>query len=227
MHINYTQLHYSEEIEQKLFPNQRDDNISLIVLESANLNKGKLFDTENEKILNFLAEQNSYNDGGAVYDYIITKTGSLYKLSPTNKCGTSLKFDLYSEYASKILPSYCPQTDCKIYKPNKHPDQVSVSILVECDNDENTNVDCGVLSDNTKDIVEDVLAYYISNFNINHKNIIGRYRIPKLKEDINRTGPSFFKHDPIYQILTVSYAIAITRNETNIQLNKISDLDFN
>lgn len=225
MHIKYTQLYYSDETEQKMFPNQREDNVLLIVLDSANLNKGKSFDTENEKILNFLEEQKSCGCG-KIYDYIITKTGAIYKLSPVNKCGTSLRFNLYSEYASKLLPNHCPQTDGSLYKPDKYPDQVAISILVECDNDENTNIDCGVLSDCTKEAIEDIIAYYISNFNIVHKNIIGRYRLPKTKEDINCSGPSFFKHDPILQILTISYAISITRNENYIELNKAFDLYF-
>ncbi len=228
MNLEYTQLIYSKETEQKLFPNYKEEgNLSLVVLDSANLNKGKLFDSENDKILNFLTEQNSYKENSVLYDFVITKTGVIYKLTPEGKCGTSLTFDLYSEYASKLLPLHCPQTDGKIYKHEKFPDQVAASILVECDNDPNTNIDSGILTECTKDSVEDILAYYIKNYGIQYKNIIGRYRLPKTKDDINRTGPSFFKHDPVLQILSISYAVAIARNEHNISIFETDTLQFN
>ena len=219
--MEYTQIKYSDEIENKLFPLQKEEYIRLIVLDTANLYNGKSFETEDDKILNFISEQKK-----STYDFIITKTGKIYKLSPDNKCGTFLKLDLYSEFISRLLPDYCPQTDGSIYPHKKTPDQIAISILIECDNDPLTNIDCGVLTDYTKESLEDLIAYYMNVYGISSKYIIGRNKLPKMDSDVKRFGPSFMKNDSVTFILIISYAMAISRNDPNIELIKSFDLDF-
>lgn len=224
MDIEYKQVNYSAETIEKLFPLQKEEKPLIVVLDSTNLDKGRIYETEDDKILDFLNEQKTYKDGCSTYDFIITKKGTVYKTAPDNRCGTCLKFNLYSEYASKLLPKYCPQTDGSIYNSDISPDQVAISILVECDNDVLTNVDSGVLSDYARDSLEDILAYCMKFYGVSPNKIIGRNKLPKLKEDASRFGPSFFKRNTTSQVLTVSYALAISRNDSCISLVKDSEL---
>ena len=218
--MEYTQIKYSEEIEKNRFPLQKEEDIRLIVLDTANLNNGKEFKSDDDKVLNYLSKQK------ITYDFIITRTGKIYKITPDNKCGNCLKLNLYSEYASKLLPDYCPQTDGSIYPHKKTPDQTGISILVECDNDPLTNIDNGSLSDYTKESLEDLIAYYIKVYGVSSKYIIGRNKLPKLESDINRFGPSFMKDDSVMYILIISHAMAISKNDSNIELVKSSELEF-
>lgn len=226
MDIKYIQVNYSEETTKKLFPLQKEEKPLIVVLDSLNLDKGQIYKTEDDKILNFLSEQKSYIDKSSTYDFIITKKGTVYKTAPDGKCGTCLKFNLYSEYASKLLPKHCPQTDGSIYSTDISPDQVAISILVECDNDVHTNVDSGVLTDYTRDSLEDILAYCMSVYGVSSNKIIGRNKIPKLREDYDHLGPSFFKRNTTSQVLTISYAMAISRKDPCINLVKDSELNL-
>ena len=216
--IEYKSVKYSEEDKKEMFPLQKEEEISIVVIDSANLNNGTVFDTEDDKIINYINTQKSRGKFGKLFDFVITKKGKIYKISPDGLSSNVLEFDLYSENISYLLPKYCPQTDGKVIPHTVVPDVAGITILLECDSDESTNVDNGQISEATEQTLEDLLAYYIKNYDVKIKHIIQRNRFPKLETEQKLIGPSMYKSNAVGFVLLTSYALAIERNNTRISL---------
>lgn len=223
MEISYIKLEYSEEDKKEMFPLQKEEETYIVVLDSANLNNGKVFESEIDKITNYIETQKRRGEFGKLCDYIITKRGTIYKVSPEGLSSNVLKFDLYSESISVLLPNYCPQTDGKIIPHKTSPDVIASTILIECDGDETTNVDNGEISEASKQSLEDLLAYFMKNQDISTKYILKRNRFPKLETEQNLIGPSMYRSNAVGFLLLTSYAMAIARNNREITL--VSDPD--
>lgn len=228
MDINYKKIVYSEEDKNEMFPLTKEEETSAVVLDSANLSNGKSFESEDEKILDFISNQKRLGKKGVYYDFIITKKGTVYKTAPDGRAAHALDFDLYSEKASTLLPKYCPQTDGKVFARDTTPDVIASSILIECDSEENTNIDNGTISDLTRYSLEDLLGYYIKEHNVNvSKMILLRCMFPKLDIEKETIGPSMYKEKTVSFILLTSHALSVTRNSGSIKLVESESIKFN
>lgn len=229
MEIIYTQINYNDEIENKIFNFDRN-KVDMIVLDSLNFVNGKTFESEDDKIKHFLNEQIKFGNKGLFYDYIITKTGKVYKCTPKNKCGTVLNFRYYSEEASILLPKYCDQTDGELFKRTKTPDQVVASICIESDeSDPTVSINSGNINDFEKESLEDIIAYYIrENESIGIKKIVNRSCFPKDENLRRNIGHMYYKNNIVRLILEISLAARKAKNVSieNIEFSKINTIEL-
>ena len=227
MEIDDKQIKYKN--ENDIFINEKID-VDVIVLDSQNLVKGKIFENDDEKIKSFLNDQLKFGNKGLFYDYIITKKGNIYKCTPENKSSTVLNFRHYSEEASILLPEYCDQTDGDLFYRTKTPDQVAVTICTESDEDDyKTTFNSGSMNDFEKEALEDILSYYIrKDESITAKKIVNRCYFPKDKNTKEYTGHMYYKYNIVRMMIEVAMATNKARNRSidKIEFSKLSTIEL-
>lgn len=223
MNIDYTQIVYSDE-QKENFPSELEGNPVFISLDSRRINgtHGKHYDSEDDAIKDFLLREFDSKQLGTYYNWFISKNGKLYHLTPDNKAGHSSVFALYSSRMSMSLPTICPQHKVDVTNLSNIPDKKIISICTELSDFEND----APISDNQEYVLKNLISYYIKNQEVKPKDVICRSHITRREIEKEILGHEAYKDNITGLVLLTSYALMISRNESEITLNKERDLEI-
>jgi len=214
MIIKYKKMNFKKE-EKTYFSNM--EKPTYIVLDSTNIGRGKGIEDEYERIKSFVKEQFQFGTKGLYYNYIIGKSGQIYQTVPTDMAGTAVTFNHYSYEISKINPKYFPLKDLHQLDGNA----LCISICCECDVDENIAASTNSFTEATKESLEDFIAYYVKNYEIDlDKCVYNRSDFTKDEKEKNACGHKLYK-GIIPLILLKAHAISISKSEPEILLEEI------
>ena len=217
MAVDYIQIQYDFKDIEKIFSSTMEEKSKLVSLDSKSFLQGV---DEETKIADYI--KRTVLTGGTSYNWIITLSGKIYHVTPENKSAKSSLFELFSERISREIPEYCPQYKIDVNNLEKYPDDVITSVCLE----ENPNDVLSVPTRDQKSALIHLLAYLIKENNLTASKIINRNEIPKLQHVKRNIGEKAYKNNMTELVIAVTYAYIATKKESEIKLNKISDLNI-
>lgn len=217
MKVDYVQIKYTLKDIEKIFPSTMEEKSKLISLDSRSL----LQEVEEKKKIDDYVKRTVLT-GGTNYNWLITLSGQIYHITPENKSSKNSLFELFSERISKEIPEYCPQYKVDTKNPEKYPDDVITSICLE----EDPNNVLEAPSGDQKRSFINLLAYLLKSDELSSSKIINRNEIPKLQYIKDSIGEKAYKNKISELVVASAYAYFITKKESEIILNKTSDLDM-
>lgn len=215
MNIEYIQINYDGK-DDDIFPCKKEDP-ELITVDSFQFNNlhGKMFDNSEDMIKDYINREIATNNKLGIYwDWIITKDGKLYKMTPEEKAAHSSVFEYYSHRISVELPKYCPQYQNDVTDFTKIPDQVIESICIETDNDSD-----GQPNAKQNRAFINLLAYLFKNKNLRPSSILTRSMLAKAENAKAHLGNVYYKNNISDLVIASSYALGITKKENEIGIN--------
>lgn len=216
MNIECIQIDYDGKNLDDIFPCKKEEP-ELIVVDSFQFNNlhGKTFDNSGDMIEDYInREISTSNKLGIYWDWIITKDGELYKMTPEGKAAHCSVFEYYSHRISVELPKYCPQYQIDITDFTKIPDQVIESICIEADNDSD-----GKPNVKQNRLFINLLAYLFMNKKLKPSDILTRSMLAKSDVLKSHLGHIYYKNNISELVIAASYALAITRKENEIGID--------
>lgn len=216
MNIKYIQINYDGKNINDIFPCKKE-NPELITVDSFQFNNlhGKIFEKSEDMIKDYInREINTNNKLGIYWDWIITKDGKLYKITPDEKAAHCSTFEYYSNRISVELPKYCPQYQNDLADFTKIPDQVIESICIETDNTSN-----GQPNNDQNKLFINLLAYLFKNKDLRPSSILTRSMLAKSENIKSHLGHMYYKNNISELVIASSYALIITKKENEIGIN--------
>lgn len=225
MTIDYTQVGYSEK-QKENFPSEMEGNPVLISLDSIKINgiHGKDYINPEDAVKDYLLRQFDSKQLGTYYNWFIDRNGSLYHITPDNKAGHSCVFSLYSTRMSVALPTMCPQHKVDVTDMNNIPDKKIISICTELPDNEKDQYQITPSQEHT---LQNLLAYYMKETGIKPKDIMCRSAITRREIEKEILGHKAYKDNITQLVILTSYALMISRKESDITLheNKVISMD--
>ena len=218
MDIEYTQLEYSEE-QKENFPSEMEGNPVLISLDSIRINgtHGRHYDSEADALKDYMLREFDSKQYGTYYNWFITRTGKLYRITPDNKAGHSCVFALYSSRIRQTFPDMCPQHKVDVTDLSNIPDKKIISICTELSEDPEDKP----LTNNQELTLRHLVSYYMKNTGIRPKDIMCRSHITRRDSEKEILGHKAYNNHIADLVLMTSYALMTSRKESEISLRKI------